>query len=318
VQPAVAAPTPPHRRRAPAPGGLTGLKQRILATPQGRITLAAALAVLGLLVAIGGWWFGVGRYTETPQLVGIQRGQALTVGQHDGFTIRFDSGRYDEKIPKDTVLAQDPPAGKRIVSGGTITLTLSLGPERYPMPDEAGKTVDVAQADLKELKVTVAIVQVYDDVVPAGIVSDTEPPAQTEVRPGAKVTLKVSKGRPPVSVPSLVGSRLDDARGQLEGLGLKVVVKQQDSDKPKDEVLSQDPADGSGVDKGATVTLTVSNGPKEVEVPDLSNQPADAAKQALAGLGLNATVIGGGTVRIQNPGAHQKVPPGTTVVLWCF
>jgi beta-lactam-binding protein with PASTA domain len=53
-------------------------------------------------------------------------------------------------------------------------------------------------------------------------------------------------------------------------------------------------------------------------VPDLTNQPADAAKQALAQIGLNATVVGAGTVRIQNPGAGQKVPPGTTVVLWCF
>ena len=73
-----------------------------------------------------------------------------------------------------------------------------------------------------------------------------------------------------------------------------------------------------GVLPGATVTLTVSKGPPAVQVPDLSNQPADAARQALAQLGLQATVIGGGTVRIQNPGAGTQVPPGTNVVLWCF
>jgi beta-lactam-binding protein with PASTA domain len=196
-------------------------------------------------------------------------------------------------------------------------VTLSLGPERYPMPDEAGKDQTVATTELKQLKLTVQVAQVYDDVVPAGIVAETDPAVGTEVKPGATVTLKVSKGRPPVTVPPLVGQKLDAAKDQLSKLGVSVVVKQQDSDKPKDEVIAQDPDDGSGVDKGATVTLTVSNGPKEVDLPDLSGQNGDQAKAFLGSIGLQATIIGGGTVRIQNPGAG-KVPPGTTVVLWCF
>jgi beta-lactam-binding protein with PASTA domain len=55
-----------------------------------------------------------------------------------------------------------------------------------------------------------------------------------------------------------------------------------------------------------------------VPVPDLNGRDAEEAKAILAQQGLQATVIGGGKVRIQNPGAGQPVPPGTTVVLWCF
>jgi serine/threonine-protein kinase len=186
------------------------------------------------------------------------------------------------------------------------------------LPDESGKDADLATNDLRQLRLTVQVVQVYDDVVPAGVVSGTDPAAQTEVKPGAKVTLKVSRGRAPVTVPPLVGQQLAQAQAQLAGLGLNVSVKQQDSDKPANTVLSQDPADGSGVEKGATVTLTVSKGPPAVPVPDLSNQPADAARQILAQLGLQATVVGAGTVRIQNPAAGTQVPPGTNIVLWCF
>jgi eukaryotic-like serine/threonine-protein kinase len=309
---------PAGRRADSGPGRLRRLKELVLAHPQGRLAVAAALVVLGLLVAIGGWWFGVGRFTTAPSLVTMQKSAAISLAKQDGFKLTFDAGRYDEKVPKDTVLAQNPTAGARIVSGGTITLTLSRGPERYLLPDESGKDADLAQSDLQQLKLTVQVTQVYDDVVPAGVVSGTDPAAQTEVKPGTKIILKVSRGRAPVTVPPVVGQQLAQAQAQLAGLGLNVSVKQQDSDKPANTVINQDPADGAGVEKGATVTLTVSKGPPAVQVPDLSNQPADAARQALAQLGLQATVIGGGTVRIQNPGAGTQVPPGTNVVLWCF
>jgi serine/threonine-protein kinase len=138
------------------------------------------------------------------------------------------------------------------------------------------------------------------------------------MRPGSKVTLNVSKGRAPVTVPAVIDISLDDARNQLSALGLKVVVKQQDSDKPKDQVLAQDLADGSGVDKGATITLTVSNGPKAVVVPDVGGRDAAEAQQTLTRLGLQVQVVGGGTVRFQNPPAGSQVPPGTAVVIWCF
>jgi eukaryotic-like serine/threonine-protein kinase len=315
--------TVPRTRRRAAQHGTGGhplrqLKDRVLGDPRGRLAVAAALVVVGLLIAVAGWWFGVGRFTSTPGLVAVSKTQAITVAKQHGFKLHFASGRYDERAPKDSVLVQDPAAGARIPSGGTITLTLSLGPERYALPDETGKDATLAQSDLAQLKLAVQVVQVYDDVVPAGVVSSTDPAANTQVKPGATVVLKVSKGRAPVTVPPVVGMPLDQAQAQLASLGLQVAVKQQDSDKPANTVLSQDPDDGAGVEKGATVTLTVSKGPAAVPVPDLSGQDPATAQQTLAQKGLQASVIGGGTVRIQNPAAGTPVPPGTTVVLWCF
>jgi serine/threonine-protein kinase len=302
----------------PAGGGLKRLKERMLGNPRGRLTVAAVLAVLGLMVAVSGWWFGVGRFTTTPDLVALQRSQALTVAKESGFTVRFDAGQFNETKAKDTVLAQNPGPGRRIVTGSTITLSLSLGPERYQLPDEAGKDATLAQNELTALKLTVQITQVYDDVVPAGSVVSTDPPAATSVKPGTKVVLKVSRGRAPVTVPSMLGQPLDQAQATLAGLGLKVVVKQQENTKPANTVLAQDPTDGAGVETGATITLTVSKGPAAVAVPNLIGQDVEVARQLLAQVGLQAQVIGAGKVRIQNPPAGQPVPPGTTVVLWCL
>ncbi|GAA1792583.1 Stk1 family PASTA domain-containing Ser/Thr kinase [Planosporangium flavigriseum] len=319
-----ARPQPPRPRRVqieddePAAGGLSNLKKRVLGSPRGRLTIAAMLAVLGLLVAVGGWWFGIGRFTTAPELVALTKADAISFAQRNGFSVRFDSGRYDEKVPKDTVVAQDPGAGRRVVGGSTITLSLSLGPERYLVPDEAGKDAVLAQNELTKLKLVVQVTQVYDDVVPAGMVVSTDPPAQTSVKPGAKIVLRVSRGRAPVTVPGVIGQPLDQAQATLTSMGLKVVTSQQDSPKPANTVLTQDPVDGTGVEPGTTITLTVSKGPPLVAVPGLVGRNAVEARQVLAGLGLQAQVIGGGTVRIQNPPEGQQVPPGTTIVLWCF
>jgi beta-lactam-binding protein with PASTA domain len=260
----------------------------------------------------------VGRFTTAPSLVDFQKSQAITLAQQSGLTVRFDAGRYDEKVPKDTVVAQNPAAGRRIAGGSTMTLSLSLGPERYDVPDEAGKDAALAQTELAQLKLAVQVTQVYDDVVPAGMVVGTDPAAQTSVKPNTKIVLKVSRGRAPITVQSVIGQPLDQAQAALTGQGLKVAVKQQDSDKPANTVLSQDPVDGSGLEAGATVTLTVSKGPPAVAVPPLVNHSADEARQLLAQVGLQAQVLGAGTVRVQNPPAGQQVPPGTTIVLWCF
>src|SRR5687767_10919892 len=99
---------------------------------------------MGLLAAIGGYWFGIGRYTEAPSLVAKSKVEAEAAAKQAGFKVRYGPARYDEKEPKDQVLSQEPAAGARIVSGGEVTLTLSLGPERYTIPDVIGKKVDVA------------------------------------------------------------------------------------------------------------------------------------------------------------------------------
>jgi serine/threonine-protein kinase len=309
------------RRRAEAPGwaqGLIDTKNRVLANPRGRIGVAATIVVLGLLAAVGGWWFGIGRYTTTPTLVSITRAQALTVAQQQGFTVRFDGGRFDEKVPKDTVLAQQPGPGQRIVSGGEITLTLSRGPERYQVPDVVGKAFELAKQDVERLHLVVARGDAYSDIVPVGSVVATDPAVGTEVKPNTQVKLLVSKGRSPITMPSLVGMDVNAAKEQLRKLGLKVTVVQKDDQRPKDQVIAQDPTDGTGLEKGANVTLTVSNGPAALVVPDVRGQDKDAAVQILTAAGFQVQAVGSGTVRIQSPQPGEQHPPGTVVQIVAF
>src|SRR5687768_16547359 len=99
-------------------------------------------------MVVGGWWLTIGRFESAPNFVAQTREQAEAMAAEAGLVLQVDGGLFREDVPKGTVLAQDPAAGQKIAKGGTITLTLSNGPERYLVPNVAGKSVANAKADL--------------------------------------------------------------------------------------------------------------------------------------------------------------------------
>jgi serine/threonine-protein kinase len=315
---------PRRRDRAAVPAWrqrLHRLRSQIMSTGRGRAAVAAAIVVFGLLFAVGGWWFGVGRYTTAPGLVNLTKAKAEAQAASAGFTIRYAAGQYDEKVAKNVVLSQDPPSNGKIVKGGTITLVLSLGPERYPVPDVVGKTYDLAVVDLEAAKLVVKRgPDRFDDNLPAGVVMAVDPKVAAKVKPGTTVTVTVSKGKAPITLPRVVGKNINEARSQLEQLGLRVVEEHKDSDKPLDEVIAQSPIDGAGVDTGAEIKLTVSKGPPTIPVPRVLDLPCPQAQQVLEGAQLRAKIEfnPNGIVRFQNPGEGSPVPAGTEVTIGCL
>jgi serine/threonine-protein kinase len=274
-----------------------------------------------VLTVIGTTWYvTVGRYTDTPQLVNMTRPQAEAAAQRDGFGLVYTDGQYSETAPKDTVLAQTPSATERIVNGGTITLKLSLGPERYPVPDLAGIELSAAKGQLDNLKLGLKQgTGQYSDTVPQGSVISTDPKTGTPLKPGSTVTVVVSKGKAPITVPDLSGKNINDARAQLAALGLTAVEQYKQNDAPADTVIGQTPKAGTGVAKDAEIKLDVSQGPPAVTVPDLTNQPCQQAAQTLQQMSLqpNIQFNPNGFVRNQQPPPNTPVPPQTQVILQC-
>jgi eukaryotic-like serine/threonine-protein kinase len=294
----------------------------LVAGARQRPVLVAVMAVLVLLLAAGGWWIGFGRFTAAPSLLHLSQQEATRIAGQHGFKVRTDAGQYEEKIAKGTVVRQSPDGDQRIVRGGTITLTLSLGPERYTIPDESGRNYDDAAADLTSKKLIPKRVDTYDDNMPAGNVLSTDPAPGTVVPPHTEVSVKVSKGKAPITVPNVIGQDAGAAQQQLKALGLNVAFQQQQSDKPNNQVINQNIPDGAGVEKGATIILTISTGPPMVAVPDLSNKgyTFDQANQLLQQVGLVGVPVTpnlpGEQVRAQNPGPGTQVPSGSQVQLW--
>ncbi|GGQ52387.1 Stk1 family PASTA domain-containing Ser/Thr kinase [Couchioplanes azureus] len=286
-----------------------------------RIFIVAAVALMVLTILGSTWYVTLGRYTEAPQFVNMTRTQVEQEARAKGFALVFGDGRYDENVPKDVVLAQDPPAAERIVNGGQITLTLSLGPERHPVPDVVGLEVAAARGEIENIKLSFQEgTGEYSDTVPQGVVISTNPKAGQTLKPGETVTVVVSKGKAPITVPPVVGRTIDEARNVLQGLGLTVVEQYKDSTQPANTVIAQSPGPGAGAERDDEIKLEVSKGPPLVKVPDLTNQPCAQAAQTLTNLGLTPKVgiIQTGSVRAQLPPANTEVAPKSEVVLSCL
>ncbi len=286
-----------------------------------RILISAAIAVMVLVVIGSTWWVTLGRYTDAPSLLNRTKAQVELDSQQQNFGIVYADGAYSESAAKDTVVGQDPQPGGKLVKGGTITLTLSLGPERFVVPDLAGLELAAARGELEQLNLKLKEgAGQYSDTVPEGAVIASDPKAGTELKRGATIAVVLSKGRAPIRIPDLSGKNINDARSQLADLGLTAVERYKDSDQPADTVIGQTPKANTGAVKDDVVTLDVSKGPPLVTVPDVTNQQCQQAKATLEGLGLRVRVDfnGNAVVRSQQPGANTQVPAQTEVAIQCF
>jgi beta-lactam-binding protein with PASTA domain/tRNA A-37 threonylcarbamoyl transferase component Bud32 len=124
----------------------------------------------------------------------------------------------------------------------------------------------------------------------------------------------------PVGVPLVEGLRQQQAIDQIEAVGLEADVEEQPStDVERGIVMEQSPREGTQVSKGSTVTITVSTGPRQVEVPSLVGGTYEEAVDALTRLGLEPQRVEVfsqrpvGQVTGQDPEAGQIVDEGSQV-----
>jgi serine/threonine-protein kinase len=287
-----------------------------------RVLLMAAVAVMVLVVIGSTWWVTLGRYTTSPTMVNMSKEQAQLYAQQHDFELFYGEGTYSETVPKDTVVSQNPASGSRVVRGGTITLSLSLGKERFAVPDLTGIELAAAKGELEQnnLKLKEGTGK-YSDTIPEGAVVSTDPAKGTELKRGDTVTVVVSKGKAPIAVPDLIGKNINDARSQLQLLGLTALERYKESDQPADTVIGQTPKPGTGAANDDQVTLDVSKGPPQLLVPDVKNQQCQQAQGTLQGMNLRVRIEGfnpNGFVRDQNPAPNTPVPPQSEVILQCF
>jgi beta-lactam-binding protein with PASTA domain len=162
-------------------------------------------------------------------------------------------------------------------------------------------------------------------------VIDTLPKPGTQVRPGTRITLIVSNGPEPISVPNFVGMSVDNARAEAARLGIDLDTSQQAAINgvPADTIALQDLAPGTKIDKSTIVHATVSTGVQTgitagtttVAVPSVANQPYQSAINALGNAGFTAAVhyqvqaASNGYIISQDPPPNAQVPAGATVTV---
>ncbi len=118
----------------------------------------------------------------------------------------------------------------------------------------------------------------------------------------------------PVGVPNVVGIERDLAIQRIEEAELEAAVEEQPSTEVEQGlVIEQQPPAGSRIAKGDTVTIVVSTGPREVEVPALAGRTYGEAASILEELGLEPRRVDVFSQRPVGQVASLDPKPGTLV-----
>ncbi len=289
------------------------------------------LLALGAAVAIGiaAWLFydnvrdqiDANEPVAVDNYTGILESRAVPLIVGDGFdpnVRRLPNG----DVEKGYVYDQEPAAGSRQPKGSMVTILVSSGKRNVTVPSLVGKSRDTAVKELTTAGLDTSVHEVPSDK-PSDTVTAQDPRSGTVVVEGASVRINVSSGPKPVAVPSVVGQTYDVAAAQLQSAGFTVGRADVESDRPAGEVVDQDPPGNSTASQGSSVTLSVSQGPSTVAVPDVTLQSVADARATLRAAGFRSTVAQqetddeslDGLVILQDPAGSSQADPKSVVNL---
>ncbi|MFJ1912103.1 Stk1 family PASTA domain-containing Ser/Thr kinase [Streptomyces sp. NPDC088147] len=287
-----------------------------------RGVVAAVVAVLLVLgVGTGVWYINSGQFTRVPSLLGQSEREATKRLSDAGLEVKVTKD-FSDSFARGTVMGSDPAPRVRIRGNGSVTVVISRGPEIVKVPDLESMPLGEARRALKKVGLAAGVVtREFDDDIQQGTVISSAPASGSGVRPDSGVALVVSKGSP-VDVPDVTGESVEDATAELEDQGLTVKVAAERVNSPEDagSVARQSAAEGAQLARGDTVTLTVSQGPRMISVPDVTGKTTDEATKLLKEAGFEVTVdrgfpFLGKTVEQQSVEGGQEAPEGSTITI---
>ncbi|CAN3701651.1 Serine/threonine-protein kinase PK-1 [Microbacterium sp. MM2322] len=301
------------------------------------------MLMLVLLLATGaagtGWYFGSGPGSLVAVPDVSQRSyadaEALLVQEH----LRGQAQEVtDREIPAGTTVGTDPAAGERLDKDTVVTVFVSIGPATHQIPELAGKSADEVTGILQA-----AVVGVGDptrefadagdgtvlsaSVIPRSGANAIDCTSGCTVYEGDAASLVVSLG----PIPDVTGRSQSQAERALNAVGLETSTTEEYSNSvASGNIIGIGDRDGGGNWRpGDTVPLTVSIGPRPVEIPgNIVGMTIRDAVNALENLGFQVNAgIDDGTlplgfkywdiykVRATNPKAGGTAPQGSTITL---
>lgn len=180
----------------------------------------------------------------------------------------FETKQSDQK--DGTILEQDVKAGDTVKRGSQINVVIAgkgdSTSEMVKIPSVIGKTKSSAKSTLESAGFSVTFEYGdYNDSVAADVVTAQSPSAKKQAAKGSTVTVTLSPGQKPITVPNVVGASQSQAESALAGAGLKYTYadSQYSDTVPAGSVISQTKS-GETVAAGTTITLTLSKGKQQV------------------------------------------------------
>ena len=296
-----------------ASGAAAGTSMRALARKEEQdkkkrrniIIISVILGIAALAAIMFGIWFVYNSQNNLVSVPTIDSNMSASTAKEtiESAGLHFQQETDDNSSePRGTFTRQDPTGGTRVAKGSTVRVWFSSGPRARTIPNVKGMTQQAATSALTSAGFKVSSVATENSAtVEKDHVTRTDPASGTQQPQGTSVILYISTGQ--TTVPTgLVGKSQSEAVRQLNNNGFNTNIMQENSDSvAAGNVTRVDPAEGSTVSQGATITVYISSGPKMITTPSqssLSTYAGEGSKLAsyLKSLGFtNVTVSGNGS-----------------------
>ena len=269
------------------------------------IIISAVVGIAALAAIMLGIWFAYNSQNNLVSVPTIDSSMSASTAKEtiESAGLHFQQETDDNSSePRGTFTRQDPTGGTRVAKGSTVRVWFSSGPRARTIPNVKGMTQQAATSALTSAGFKVSSVATENSAtVEKDHVTRTDPASGTQQPQGTSVILYISTGQ--TTVPTgLVGKSQSEAVRQLNNNGFNTNIMQENSDSvAAGNVTRVDPAEGSTVSQGATITVYISSGPKMITTPSQSSLSAYAGEDSklasyLKSLGFtNVTVSGNGS-----------------------
>lgn len=269
--------------------------------------------------SFGSFWSS--QNVTVPNVVGKPVEVAQTTLKKLDLKVSVDEIASDD-VPAGEVISQTPIAGTNVKAKRIIHLTVSKGGSAMLIPDLKGLTLSQAKERLDKLGLTLGAVENGNDPdKPSEIIISQSPEPGSKTTKGTRVNIVINM-KQKVTIPSVVGMTLSDAKNTLSSLKLAVgTITASDGSSIDDQsavVVSQDPAAGEAksdtvvnltvatkqkAKKNGTVNISIPKGgnPRQVDILVTDDNGRRTVYSAKANPGSTVTkdVSGSGSVRVQ-------------------
>ncbi|MGY1704261.1 Stk1 family PASTA domain-containing Ser/Thr kinase [Geodermatophilus sp. SYSU D00697] len=258
--------------------------------------VAAAVLVIGGVIALAVLLNSGGdeepppvAQVAVPNMVGQDEAAATQALQAAGLRVGAVTTAPSSEEQEGQVISSDPAGGAQVPPDSEVRLVIGGGVDTIEVPAVIGLDADRAQTTLENAGFQRVSTDEVDSLQAEGTVVDVSPSEGSAVDPSTAVTLSVSDGDIPL--PDVVGQQQQAATQALRDAGFTNVSPEEvDSDQPEGTVVAMDPAAGTQAAAGDGITLQVSSGPGEIEVPDVVGQREAQARAALQQAGFTGTI----------------------------
>lgn len=201
---------------------------------------------------------------DVPKVKGLEWEEARQKMYDDGLRLKTQYREYNDSIPANTVITQQPEAGEKVKKGRHIFVVVSNGPEVDTLPAVKKLTERLARKELAKAGFKdITIDRKYHDDIEKDHVTRIEPKTGTVTSRETPITITLSKGpRPTHAVaPNIIGDMLSDAKSKIEDSGLKLgTVKHKSVSGARiGSVISQSVSPGTNAPLESKVNVVVAS-----------------------------------------------------------